>query len=114
MNTETASMIPPNKNWIDKIIGSLEILSLVLMAFPFGCIALWILASEFLVGDYFFFFPTAMFTFLPAGLFALFVQLFRIVSKRPSSLFSTLLFRSSIITIIIGILAWMAIFVATG
>jgi hypothetical protein len=114
MNIEAININPSNKSWIDKLIRSLEILSFVLIAFPFASMALWILTSAFLKGDYFFFFPIAMFTFLPTGIFALLVQLFRALVKRKLSLFGFLLLGSSIITIFIGIIAWMAIYVAVG
>lgn len=114
MNTETDNLTTSKKNLADRLIHIFETLSLALMAIPFASMALWILGSAFLEGDYFFFFPVAMFTFLPAGMFALGVQLARLVRKRPASLFGTFMVGASIFTIIIGILGWMAVYVATG
>jgi hypothetical protein len=104
----------PNTNWIDKIIRIFEILSLILLAIPFGSMALWILASSFLDGDYFFFFPTAMFLFFPTGIFSFLVQLIRITRKRPASSFNRFMLGFSIFTVSVGVFACMAIYVVAG
>jgi hypothetical protein len=109
----------PNLNkldthWIDKFIHVIEIFSLVLLIMPFGSMALSILTSTFLEGDYFFFFPTAIFLFFPIGIFALLIQLFRIARKHPANSFNKFLLGFSIITTILGVFACMAIFVVAG
>jgi hypothetical protein len=114
MNTESTNINTPDTNWIDKVIRIVEILSLVLLAIPFGSIALSILTSLFLDGDYFFFFPVAMFLFFPTGIFALLVQIFRITRKHPASSFNKFMLNFSIFTVIVGIFACMAIFVVAG
>jgi hypothetical protein len=101
-------------NWVDKVISIAEKISFIVMLFPFGSMALWILTPIFLEGDYFIFFPTAMFSFFPAGIFALLVQIFRIGRKRPANNFSIFLFVASLITTLIGSLACMAIYVVTS
>ena len=109
----------PEKNsleadWVDKVISIAEKISFILILIPFCSMALWILTPIFLDGDYFFFFPTAMFSFFPTGIIALLVQMFRIGRKRPSNNFSIFMFVSSLITIFIGSLACMAIYVVTS
>jgi len=103
-----------NTNWIDKVIRIFEILSLILLAIPFGSMALWMLASSFLDGDYFFFFPTAMFLFFPTGVLAFLIQLIRITRKRPASSFNRFMLGFSIFAVIVGVFACMAIYVVAG
>ena len=113
-NSESPNINKQDTNLIDKITSVLEKLSLVLLVIPFGSMALWILTSIFSDGDYFFFFPIAMFLFFPTGFFALSVQLFRIITKRPVNPFNGLMLGCSIITIVVGIFACMAIYVVTS
>lgn len=113
-NTESANMNNLSSNWIDKGIRIIEILSLVFLVVPYGSMALWILASEFLHGDYFFFFPTALFLFLPTGIFALLVQLIRIARKHPANSFNRFVLGFSKFTVFIGVFAYMLIFAVTN
>ena len=113
-NTELPEQNRSEVNWVDKVIVIVEKISLFVMLIPFGSIALWVLASSFLEGDFFFFFPTAMFSFFPAGVFALLVQIIRIGRKRPANNFSVFMFVSSLITVLIGSFACMAIYAITG
>jgi hypothetical protein len=114
INAESPNINKPDSNLVDKAIRIVEILSLVFLVIPFGSMVLWILASSFLEGDYFFFFPTAMFLFFPTGIFALLVQLFRIARKRPANSFNRFMLGFSIITFIVGLFACMAIYVVAG
>ena len=113
-NTELLEKNNSEANWVDKVVSIAEKISLIVLLIPFGSMASWVLASSFLEGDFFFFFPTAMFSFFPAGIFALFVQIFRIGKKRPANDFSIFMFVSSLITVLIGSLACMAIYVVAG
>ena len=113
-NIELPNQNSLEANWIDKVISSVERISFVGMLIPFGSMVLWIFTSSFLEGDYFFFFPTAMFSFFPTGIFALIIQIFRISRKRPANNFSIFMFMSSLVTVLIGLLACMAIYAVAG
>jgi len=104
----------PPANWIDKVITVVEMLSLVLLIIPFGGIA-WLFLTEIFLGDsYFPIFSMSMFLFLPTGIFALLVQRIRIARKRPAGLFNRFMLGASIFTVIVGVFACMAIYVAVG
>lgn len=107
MNNESST------NWIDKILRFFEIVSYIFLIIPFGSMALYFFTSS-LKGDYFFFFPIAMFLFFPAGIFAFLMQSLRTMRKKPVNNFNNIIYGFSIFTIVIGCLAWMAIYVVTG
>jgi len=113
-NTESADTNKSHSNWIDKGIRIIEILSLVFLVIPYGSMMLWMLASAFLQGDYFIFFPIALFLFLPTGIFALLVQLIRTARKRPANSFNRFMFGFSKFTVFIGVFAYMLIFAVTN
>lgn len=108
MNKETVVI------WINRIIKIFEILSIVFLIAPYGSMGFYIFASSFWAGDYFIFFPIAMFLFLPAGVVSFLFQTLRNYRKQPMHGFNTFIHGFSVLTIIIGCLAWMAIYVVTG
>jgi hypothetical protein len=112
--TDSPNINSPQANWIDKVISVFEMFSLVLLIIPFGGIA-WLIITEIFLGDsYFPIFSMSMFLFLPIGVFALLVQLIRIARKRTTSSFNKFMLGSSIFTVIVGVFACMAIYVAVG
>jgi hypothetical protein len=113
-NAESPNINKTDTDLIDKITSVVEKTSLILLVVPFGSIVLWIFTDIFLEARYFFFFPTALFLFFPTGFFALLIQLFRITRKRPINPFNGLMLGFSIITVFIGILACMLLYVAVG
>ena len=107
---ESDNLNKQSQNISDKLLFFAERLSFILIFIPFLSIILWI----FLRYEYFFFFPIAMFTFLPTGVFALLIQRIKIFRKHPYNELSSFIYGMSILATGIGILAYMAIYVVTG
>jgi len=114
ITTVSPNVNSPQANWIDKVISVVEMFSLVLLVVPFGGIAFLIFTEIFLGDSYFPIFSISMFLFFPTGAFALLVQLIRIARKRPTSSFNRFVLGFSVFTVIVGIFACMAIYVAVG
>lgn len=116
MTTDTKFSSKGKANLIDKIISIAEILSALLLVVPYASIAAWLFSSFFLEKEYFIFFPTALLLFLPTGIFSLFVQFFRIIriKKTPITPFNGFMLGGSVLNVIIGIFAYMLLYVAVG
>src|SRR5689334_5262185 len=109
IKAESSSVIN-EKSQIDTAIKIFEVVSLVLIALPYCSIGLSILLSSVPGKDYFILGPYGLFALLPAGIFALFVQLFRKLRKRPISTFSQIVLTCSIITTFFGVFGYMLIY----
>ena len=95
-------------------VSVVEKLSFLLLVIPFASLTLGILSEIFFGDQYFFLVSISGFLFLPTGIFALLIQLFRIAKKRPANLLNTLILIISVITTVVGVIACMAIYVIVG
>jgi len=100
---ESRKIKPP----IDKAIGFLEKLSILLLIIPLvvGFIYLF-----FPKGSFFFFFSLPLFIFLPiASLFALIVQFYRMSKERPSTSMRELILTIIAFALIINCCFWLVV-----
>jgi putative effector of murein hydrolase len=92
---------------IDQITGAAEMLSFVLVAVPFGCMAALVLIVLFSWADYVFLPGGILRLLLPAAVFALAVQLWRILRKRPADRFSRFMLGFGLLGLPAGLCAWI-------
>ena len=113
-NSETSEVIKPEPSVGFKIIRVLEVISFVVMLIPYGLMVYWILSSALLKSDNFSLFPTALYMFLPTGAPALFVQLARYFEVRPTDDLSLLKLGCSVFAVVVGILAYMLLYIVVA
>lgn len=94
---------------LDQITGGAEMLSLMLLGVPFGCMAALILVTLLLPADYLFLPWPILRLLLPAALFVLLVQLWRIRRKRPADKFSKFMLGFGLLGLPAGICAWILV-----
>lgn len=97
----------------DKTFRIVERISFLLLIVPYAMLMSSILLDIFTIGDYFVLFPIALLSFFPIGIFAILIQIIRKIQKNPPDHLNGLVFVCSLITVIIGVLAYMLIYVVT-
>jgi hypothetical protein len=97
-----------------KTFRIIEKISSILLVIPYAIMMSYILFYVFARVDYFILFPISLFSFFPIGIFAFLIQILRKIQKGPPDPLNGLFLVCSLITVIIGVFAWMLIYVVTG
>lgn len=92
---------------LDQFTGAAEMLSLVLLAVPFGCMTALLLVHFVQPADYIFLPGPLLRLTLPAAGFVLLVQLVRILRRRPADRFSRFMLAFGLLGIPAGVFAWL-------
>jgi len=103
------SVLPNWQSVKRKNLSIISSISVILLISPYACMLLW-LSNDFFASDFFFLFGVAMISFLPAGVFALITNL---LLKCECFAGDIAIFILSILSVVIGIFAWMAIYIVT-